>query len=934
MINLMTIRTRRIIFWLVAAGAVVLVAATLRLARERRANGPSTAVLDQAIRMALADPRALAERIGEVGPEAGADVYGSLRNELATADDGTRRALVADMARLAAVLSQRYLLPEYQDDVEYWQAKSPAGTRALARRLIHLDTVFRDDTRDAAAVRDTLAADLEEFRAADYPFGVVLAESYLATNALMRGESDEARHWSGRYLADARRWNLQLSTADALCVAAMHGVVTSEAAVAQNLEEALAIARASRLAGLAGRVHAIAGIQAHEEGRFAQEGDHFEEAVLVCRELGQAARGLPYMVLLMQFYAAFDDWNQVEALAPRADALAAEARSLADAGLWRDEDRLECDLLRLDELRARTLLARGRIDEAQTLYPRLLSATRRLPFQDTAYVHDRRCGGLLAAGEPVLALVAAREALDYAATVPLEEWAVRFRLHEARALLACADTAAAAVSLAVFDSAAVGRHAWVDDLQPAACVVRAGLAGARSDRAATVLAAGLAEMVRGLAAGDASARAYLDLARADGLRLALHDAVVRDARTGYGLELLWRRLPVWLGDPQAAPPRDGAQLVALARELAHTAEARLRAEGASHCLYARRGARVVRWTASSRGVVCDTLSVRGGMLATQIAGVLALLAEDPGDSTVGTSPELAARLRDLAEDLLPDDLLPDDTLAAASVPATFYVSAAGDLALLPFAALNVGTPPRYDPLVTRCDVVTVRAGGDRPAAARAVASLVVAAPEITPRLRRLYPGLGDLVGGAREAEQVRAWLPSAELLLGAQATRDAVTARWEEADCLYFAGHAVRSPEAPYRTFLPLSAGSGGGLAGDAGQLDINDIRSADLHRVRLVVLSGCASGAPYVSGEATAPSLGDAFLDAGAAAAVQTLWRVRDDASPQLLADFLRAWRHDDVPLTVAFGRAQREFLRGNDGVVRHPFGWAAYTVNLRALE
>ncbi len=231
-------------------------------------------------------------------------------------------------------------------------------------------------------------------------------------------------------------------------------------------------------------------------------------------------------------------------------------------------------------------------------------------------------------------------------------------------------------------------------------------------------------------------------------------------------------------------------------------------------------------------------------------------------------------------------------------------------------------------------MATVRAGGERPAVTPLAASLVVAAPEVSPRLRRLYPGLGDLAGGVREAEQVRVWLEPAEVLLGADATREAVTARWQDIDCLYFAGHAVRSPEAPYRTFLPLSGGSGEGLAGDAGQLDINDIRGADLRRARLVVLSGCASGAPYVSGDATAPSLGDVFLDAGAGAVVQTLWRVRDDTSPRLLEGFLRTWRHDHQRLTVAFGGAQREALRGKTGVALHPFGWAAYTLNLRALE
>ena len=846
-----------------------------------------------------------------------------------------RRAVAGDLARLAAILAEDYHLPEYAADAAFLAQQPAAAAQALVGRLVHLDRVFHGTGGDAVAVRDTLTAGLAAFQAADYPLGIVTAESYLAHNARLRGQGDEARQWSSRYLSDARRWHRTLTTADALCVAAMHGVVTDDAAVAQNLEEALAIARASRLAGIAGRVHAIAGIHAHEQGRFAQECDHFEEAVLVCRELGQAVRGLPYMVLLMQFYAAFGDWDRVEALSPRAALLATEARSLAAAGLWRDRARLDCDLLRLDELQARTLLARGRVAEAQAIYPDLLAATRRLPFQDTAYVHDRRCNGLLAAGEARPALAAAREALDYAAEVPLADWAVRYRLHEARALLACGDTAAAAASLAAFDSAAVGRAGWVDDLRPAIWLVRAGLASADPDSAATVLARGLADMVRNLGTGDASARAYLELARADGLRLALHQAIARDARTGYGLELLWRRLPVWLGDPGASPPGDGASLLASARELARDAEARVRAEGATHCLFASCGDRVLRWSASSQGVACDTLAVAAGLLSAQIAGALAQLADDPGDPDAGATPELAARLRDLAEVLLPAEILHSQQAAASDARATFYVSAGGDLALLPFAALNVGTPPFYEPLAARRDVATVRAGGDRRVAGRAPAatSLVVAAPDISPRLRRLYPSLHDLAGGAREAELVCTWLPAAELLRGAQATREAVTARWGDVDCLYFAGHAVRSQESPYRTFLPLSAADGDGLASGVGLLDVNDIRAADLRRLRLVVLSGCASGAPYVVGAATAPSLGDVFLDAGADAVVQTLWRVRDDASPRQFAGFLPAWRGGEVPVATAFGRAQCDALRGKYGVVLHPFGWAAYTLNLRAL-
>lgn len=926
---------KQLVTGLIATVAVVALAFALQHTRDRR--GDAAAALD------LPDePAALAARIEELGPETAVELYGNLRQRLAEPHDDARRTALAAMDRLAAVLAQRYLLPEYARDVVQWRAMPAIETRAVAAHLVRLDTVFRDGQLGAEAVRDTLTADLAWLRARKNGFGIVLAENYLATNARRRGRDDEARAWSRQYLADARRWGLRLATGDALCVLAMHGVAESEVAVGPYLEEALVIARESRLAGLAGRVHAVAGILAHEQGRFAQECDHFEEAVQVCRELGQPARGLPFMALLMQFYAAFGDWDRVEELMPRAEALVGEARALAAAGLGRDKDRVECDRLRIDELRARTLLARGRVAEAQAIYPGLLAATRELPFQDTAYVHDRRCLGLLAAGQPAAALAAAREALAYAASVPHPSWTMRYRLHEARALLACGDTAAAVAGLAAFDSAAVNRDTWVNDLLPAACLVRAAVAEAHAgthagahtgQHAADVLAAGLADLVDGFAAGDASSRAYLDLARADAVRLALHDALApsattQAAETGYGLELFWRRLPFWLGDRHAAPPRDGRHLVEVAVGYARDAQARLRAAGAIHCLYAHRGERILRWTAGAAGVRCDTLAVSRTVLAAQVGGALALLGADPGDPRAPVSAELAARLRDLAEVLLPA------TMWEPGAPRTFYVSAEGELALLPFAALNVGTPPDYAPLIGRADVATLRAGGHRETTAAGSASLVVAAPEVAPRLRRLYPGLGELAGGAREAERVASLLAPAEVLLGPQATRDALTRRWGAVDCLYFAGHAVRSAEAPYRTFLPLSATAGDALGDDSSLLDVNDIRAADLGRVKLAVLSSCASGAPYVSGQAAAPSLGDVFLDAGAAAVVQTLWKVRDDASPQLLTDFLSAWRGDGRPLPAAFGGAQRAAAGEKMRAGLHPFGWAAYTLNLRALD
>jgi CHAT domain-containing protein len=209
--------------------------------------------------------------------------------------------------------------------------------------------------------------------------------------------------------------------------------------------------------------------------------------------------------------------------------------------------------------------------------------------------------------------------------------------------------------------------------------------------------------------------------------------------------------------------------------------------------------------------------------------------------------------------------------------------------------------------------------------------VIVAAPRPPAALRRRYPELGSIEQSMSEARAVAAALPGSYLLNHEQATKTALLDLWEEAPYVYAATHFIRDPELPYLTFLPLSQPAGV-LEIEQSYVDIDDIRSADLSRCRLVVLSGCASGAPYVTAGRTSPGLGDALIDAGAAAVVDTFWRVRDDAAARLMGGFIRVWAGEGRAPEQALGIARREFLEGPAGV-RHPFTWAAYAVTLGRL-
>jgi CHAT domain-containing protein len=131
----------------------------------------------------------------------------------------------------------------------------------------------------------------------------------------------------------------------------------------------------------------------------------------------------------------------------------------------------------------------------------------------------------------------------------------------------------------------------------------------------------------------------------------------------------------------------------------------------------------------------------------------------------------------------------------------------------------------------------------------------------------------------------------------------------------------------PYIAFVPMATAASGRDA-DA-YLELADILGADLSGCELVVLSSCASGAPYVEGHVASPSLGDAFVDAGARAVVGTFWSVRDDAAARVMREFARAYRGRGADAVTALCAARRRLLE--EGVSPHE--WAAYAITLGEL-
>ena len=106
-----------------------------------------------------------------------------------------------------------------------------------------------------------------------------------------------------------------------------------------------------------------------------------------------------------------------------------------------------------------------------------------------------------------------------------------------------------------------------------------------------------------------------------------------------------------------------------------------------------------------------------------------------------------------------------------------------------------------------------------------------------------------------------------------------------------------------------------------AVQIEVHELFGLDLD-ARLVFLSACETGLGKLSRGDEIVGLQRAFLYAGTAAVITTLWKVGDRASFELVRAF--SARLPNAGVAEALRQAQVEALRA----FPHPFAWAAFTL------
>jgi CHAT domain-containing protein len=164
-----------------------------------------------------------------------------------------------------------------------------------------------------------------------------------------------------------------------------------------------------------------------------------------------------------------------------------------------------------------------------------------------------------------------------------------------------------------------------------------------------------------------------------------------------------------------------------------------------------------------------------------------------------------------------------------------------------------------------------------------------------------------------EARAVGRLLHSPTVLIGLEATREAVVGALSRAAAAHLACHGTFAPENPLASGLRLAD----------GWLTARDAQGIRMPST-LLVLSGCETGRVSAESHEEITGLLRGFLAAGAKAVVATLWPVHDRTAGELIGEMHNSWYCERGG--AAFGRAYRGAMVSAIQRELHPAHWASF--------
>jgi CHAT domain-containing protein len=221
--------------------------------------------------------------------------------------------------------------------------------------------------------------------------------------------------------------------------------------------------------------------------------------------------------------------------------------------------------------------------------------------------------------------------------------------------------------------------------------------------------------------------------------------------------------------------------------------------------------------------------------------------------------------------------------------------------------------------------------------ARTGPMLLVSDPAL-PTLTNLDRPLPRLPGARSEAAQIARLVPASRLtvLQDGAATESSTRGLVSGKAVVHLATHAIVSDDDPFASFLALGPSTGSDTSD--GLLTSQEVYGLDLN-ADLVVLSACRSAGGSVTGDGIS-AFARAFIYAGTASLVASLWDVADEPTNRLLPNFYRSWLGGASKSRALRGaqlrllrdlRAGRVTINTPAGIVsipEHPVFWAGFAL------
>jgi tetratricopeptide (TPR) repeat protein len=780
--------------------------------------------------------------------------------------------LRAPCLRIGRILAHEFADDEYLRDFQERFGKDlPTQIRSI-QLFARVESARRDTSFSYVEMKKLLLATVDELRRMGFTRVVHILEGDLSNLYDRMGDQVGRRKWLEASIRHAR------DNRDHYMVCQQSGLLASLEEPPRNriiLEEAIELANRYQFGDQLVRLTAFLANLHIREGRLSLAHTLTLQAEELCRRQKADTYELDFAVAMAHRYFEWGAWEVSRRFLERSQVLLPLAVARNDPKL-RVEVTVNVRLLELQEL-----LSRRRFDEAAQM-----SADIERLLLDK--MHDRQYNDLLRlsarafidAGRADQALPLIRKALDRARRRNIAVFYPRLLELEADALLDLGRIDEAGACLAAFDTLELRRASEIA-FRHEARKVQLSLACGKIRESFATLASACDSLLWAVSRLDAGTASYLYLEGVLPLRTAAHELFAGDARAGYDFELFWRTLPALMGSGNhesihhRRPALQVASTGTTGRIRAGGNQPRLK-PGDVHLVYSVQQDHIIRWTRTTDDLRRDQISRSRYELET---GDLPALT---WNSDRETSEERTAALKRLRF-LIPDVVL------NGRVGGTLLVTPDGALNQVSFERIDIGSESAYVPLLADWDVVYYRGStGVRNGTAGNVApSLVIASPTITDRVRRRFPDAPELESSLPEAQLAARVFHPARLITGKEATWSAFRAAARKAPVIYAAAHVFHDADTPFLSYLPLATDTVGSSSFE-DMLDVTAVRRLDLSHCRLVVLSSCRSGALVGTGSTVGPCLGDAFLDAGAASIVQTLWPVSDRDAEILMTEFL----------------------------------------------